>query len=50
MLTELQRAFYKSFGLPFLKVFLGALCTYQIVYWSWLKLESLELKQEKEGQ
>ncbi|KAF2416432.1 hypothetical protein EJ08DRAFT_643913, partial [Tothia fuscella] len=41
--------FYKSFGFPVIKVFLGALFTYQLIYWSWLKLESLEVKEENDG-
>ncbi|KAF2185126.1 hypothetical protein K469DRAFT_708419 [Zopfia rhizophila CBS 207.26] len=40
--------FYKSFGSPILKTFLGALFTYQVLYWGWLKLESVEIKKEKE--
>jgi hypothetical protein len=47
--SNTQRAFYRSWSIPFAKVFLGALFTYQIIYWSWLKLESLETKQEGEG-
>ncbi|KAJ9645263.1 hypothetical protein H2199_003269 [Coniosporium tulheliwenetii] len=42
-----HRAFYQSFGRPVAKVFLGALLTYQAIYWSWLKLESLEIKEDK---
>ncbi|KAF2142094.1 uncharacterized protein K452DRAFT_227727, partial [Aplosporella prunicola CBS 121167] len=45
-----QRAFYGDFGLPVLKVFFGALATYQVLYWGWLKLESIELKDEKNGE
>ncbi|KAB2578563.1 hypothetical protein DIS24_g4010 [Lasiodiplodia hormozganensis] len=44
-----QRAFYRDFGAPVAKVFLGALVTYQALYWGWLKLESLEMKEEKSG-
>lgn len=44
-----QRAFYRDFGAPVAKVFLGALVTYQVLYWGWLKLESLETKEEKTG-
>jgi len=32
---------------PFAKVFLGALFTYQVVYWTWLRLETYEVKAEK---
>ncbi|KAF2474519.1 uncharacterized protein BDR25DRAFT_310997 [Lindgomyces ingoldianus] len=42
--------FYKSFGSPILKTFLGALFTYQVIYWSWLKLESLETKKNLEDE
>ncbi|OJD31143.1 pantetheine-phosphate adenylyltransferase family protein [Diplodia corticola] len=42
-----QRAFYRDFGAPVAKVFLGALVTYQVLYWGWLKLETLETKEEK---
>lgn len=34
--------FYKSFGRPIAKVFLGALCTYQVLYLVWHKLETEE--------
>jgi len=26
-----------------------AVCTYEVVYWAWLKLESLEVMQEKKS-
>ena len=32
---------------PFAKVFLGAIFTYQVIYWTWLKLEMDEAKAEK---
>jgi hypothetical protein len=32
-----------------MKVVLGSLLTYQIIYWSWLKLESIEKDKEGEG-
>ncbi|PLB44723.1 hypothetical protein P170DRAFT_439973 [Aspergillus steynii IBT 23096] len=38
---------YKLFVGPFSKVFLGAIFTYQVLYWSWLKLEMDESKLEK---
>lgn len=44
-----QGAFYKSFGSPIVKCFLGALFTYQVAYWGWMKLESLEEKRDIEG-
>jgi hypothetical protein len=43
-----HREFYKTFGRPIAKNFLIAVVTYQVLYWSWLKLESLEVKKEKE--
>jgi hypothetical protein len=45
-----QGAFYQSFGMPIAKCFLGAIFTYQVVYWSWMKLESLEERKDTEGQ
>ncbi|KAF2454977.1 hypothetical protein BDY21DRAFT_365973 [Lineolata rhizophorae] len=42
-----HRNFYKSFGRPVAKVFLGSMFTYQLLYWSWLKLEAVEIKKEK---
>lgn len=41
--------FYRSFGRPIAKVFLGAVVTYQIVYWVWVKLETDEIKGKKRG-
>ncbi|KAL4888700.1 hypothetical protein BDV59DRAFT_136840 [Aspergillus ambiguus] len=38
---------YKLFVSPFAKVFLGAIFTYQVIYWTWLKLEMDESKFEK---
>lgn len=38
---------YKTFVSPFAKVFLGAIFTYQVIYWTWLKLETDESKVEK---
>ncbi|KAJ5127466.1 hypothetical protein N7448_008245 [Penicillium atrosanguineum] len=38
---------YKTFTRPFGKVFLGAVLVYQVIYWSWLKLEMDESKLEK---
>lgn len=37
-------SFYKNFGPPILKNFLIALCTFQAIYWSWMKMESMEVK------
>lgn len=44
-----QIGFYKTFGRPIAKVFLGAVFTYQAVYWLWVKMETDELRMEKEG-
>lgn len=46
----LQGAYYKSFSYPTLKAFLIALLTYQVVYYAWLKLETIEDKQIQSGQ
>ncbi|KAF2725674.1 hypothetical protein K431DRAFT_299997 [Polychaeton citri CBS 116435] len=43
-----HRDFYKTFGRPVAKNFLIAFCTYQFLYWGWLKLESMEMRKEKE--
>ncbi|KAK5107954.1 hypothetical protein LTR62_000499 [Meristemomyces frigidus] len=40
--------FYKVFGRPLAKTFLIAVATYQILYFSWSKLESMEIKDQKE--
>jgi predicted Holliday junction resolvase-like endonuclease len=46
MLTKLsphtQGAYYGTFGSPILKCFLGALFTYQLAYYLWYKLETVE--------
>ncbi|KAF6223789.1 hypothetical protein HO173_013215 [Letharia columbiana] len=39
--------FYRSFGRPIGKVFLGAVVTYQTIYWIWVKLETDEIKDNK---
>nr|POE63718.1 hypothetical protein CFP56_04621 [Quercus suber] len=39
--------FYKEFGRPTAKCFLIAVLTYQLLYISWTKLESIEIKREK---
>ena len=41
--------FYKSFGRPIAKVFLGAVFTYQFTYLAWMRLEKDEIKQQKRG-
>lgn len=40
---------YRTFAGPFGKVFLGAVLTYQIIYWTWTKLETDESRLEKNG-
>lgn len=47
---NLHRAFYSDFGSPILKVFLGALFTYQALYWGWMKLETLDVRDEKNAE
>ncbi|KAK3066642.1 hypothetical protein LTR53_016927 [Teratosphaeriaceae sp. CCFEE 6253] len=42
--------FYKTFGRPLAKTFLIAVATYQVLYVSWLKLESIETKRDKEAE
>jgi len=42
--------FYKTFGRPVIKNFLIAVLTYQLIYYSWKKLESIEVKREKEDE
>lgn len=48
-LNDDQMNAYKAFARPFGKVFLGAVLTYQIIYWIWVKLETDEIKLEKNG-
>lgn len=43
-------AFYKSFSAPILKCFLGALFTYQLAYFGWMKLEAIEEAQLKKDE
>lgn len=43
-------AFYKSFSAPILKCFLGALFTYQLAYFGWMKLETIEETHEKKSE
>jgi hypothetical protein len=44
-----QFSAFRPFVRPFAKVFLGAVFTYQVLYWAWLRLETNELKLEKES-
>ncbi|KEQ70815.1 hypothetical protein M436DRAFT_52589 [Aureobasidium namibiae CBS 147.97] len=41
-----HRAFYKSFGRPIAKVFFMALFTYQVLHYTWMRLEAMEEKEE----
>lgn len=43
-------AFYRSFSAPILKCFLGALFTYQLAYFGWMKLETIEEAHDKRGE
>ena len=45
-----HRDFYKTFGRPLAKNFLIAMATYQVLYFSWLKLESYETKRKGEDE
>jgi hypothetical protein len=45
-----HRGFYKEFGPPVIKNFLIALCTFQAIYWSWLKMESIEMKKSGDSE
>lgn len=40
---------YRAFAGPFAKVFLGGVFVYQVLYWTWLKLETDEIKVDKNG-
>lgn len=42
-----HRDFYKQFSRPVAKNFLIAVLTYQVLYYAWLKMESIEVKEEK---
>uniref|UniRef100_A0A0B7JRI1 Uncharacterized protein n=1 Tax=Bionectria ochroleuca TaxID=29856 RepID=A0A0B7JRI1_BIOOC len=41
--------FYKTFTRPIAKVVLGAVLTYQLVYWAWVKLETDEIIADTAG-
>jgi hypothetical protein len=41
---------YRAFTGPFAKVFLGGVFVYQVLYWTWLKLEMDETKVAKNGE
>ncbi|KAL2676705.1 hypothetical protein Neosp_010469 [[Neocosmospora] mangrovei] len=41
--------FYRSFTRPIAKTLLLAVFTYQLVYWAWVKLETDEVRAERDG-
>ncbi|KAF1824458.1 uncharacterized protein K489DRAFT_182825 [Dissoconium aciculare CBS 342.82] len=45
-----HRDFYRGLGRPVAYNVLVSLATFQVIYWSWLKLESLEVKQNANGE
>ncbi|CAK4013760.1 unnamed protein product [Lecanosticta acicola] len=48
---NLHREFYRGgAGRAVMFNFLVAMATFQVIYWGWLKLESLEVKREKESE
>lgn len=48
-IIRVQIGFYKTFARPVAKVLLMSTFTYQLVYWLWVKLETDEIKAEKQG-
>lgn len=48
--SDRHRDFYRTFGRPLAKNFLIAVAAYQVLYFSWLKLESYEVKKQGEGE
>jgi hypothetical protein len=42
-------SFYKTFGRPILKVALGAIFTYQLAYYGWVKMETIEVQTDIAG-
>lgn len=47
MAYKVQLGFYRSFGRPIAKVFLGAVFTYQVIYFAWVKLDVEDVKDKK---
>lgn len=41
---------YRTFGRPFGRVFAGALLSYQLLYWGWLKLAADEERVSKNSE
>lgn len=44
-----QAEFYKTFTRPVAKCLLLAMLTYQLAYFAWVKLETDENKEERQG-
>jgi hypothetical protein len=49
VLISEKRQFYKAWSFPIMKVFLVAMFTYQLTYFGWLKLETMDEKERKDG-
>ncbi|KAI7229428.1 hypothetical protein KC330_g7435 [Hortaea werneckii] len=48
--SNATRDFYRMFSRPLIKNFLIAVAVYQVLYYGWAKLESIDVKREKEGE
>jgi hypothetical protein len=48
--TQNQGNFYKTFTRPVAKCALIAVFVYQLAYFGWAKLETDEIKQDREGE
>ena len=48
--NAVQGQFYKQFTRPMAKVLLLAVFTYQLAYWGWAKLETDEIRAERDGE
>ncbi|KAL3589350.1 hypothetical protein FPOAC2_11516 [Fusarium poae] len=49
VLTTLQSQFYRTFTRPIAKTLLIAVFTYQLAYWTWVKLETDEVRAERDA-
>lgn len=49
VLIKLQSQFYRTFTRPIAKTLLIAVFVYQLAYWSWVKLETDEIRAERDG-
>ena len=49
ILIKLQSQFYRTFTRPIAKTLLIAVFVYQVAYWSWVKLETDEIRAERDG-